>query len=265
MFKERKVTMSAKKTRTSRVPAMLGEWVQKKLDAYHEGPRQGTPKGQPYPIPKHKYHAALLHLAYTRAFGLKDIARKAGVSYKLLSKWRTEERFRNLIATESIEYSSRFTVLMAESDCDLKTRIRLVTQELAGYNIALVDTIVEAFFVWLENCTGRLPRNPREEDYKPVIQAMETLGVVVSAMRIDTWGNKEAKVHCYKTMAERSSRWIEVSGNLFKLALERDLRNAADEIFGLLCLFAEIVVRNLYELRKELAAQGLDARMRDII
>src|SRR5438309_760733 len=71
--------------------------------------RAGTPKGQTLPFARKKTRAALLHLKFQGEFhGFDELARAAGVSYSLLGKWRTEERFKN----EVEKYTTTFSMLV---------------------------------------------------------------------------------------------------------------------------------------------------------
>lgn len=74
-------------------------WIKEKLESYQESPRSGVPRGEELPIPRHKYHAALLTLRY----GTKDypdllrIAKETKTTYTLVGKWRNERKFQKLV------------------------------------------------------------------------------------------------------------------------------------------------------------------------
>ncbi|MFA6253479.1 MAG: hypothetical protein WC687_04410 [Patescibacteria group bacterium] len=70
-------------------------WIKKKVREYHESSRAGVPRGDSLPVPKHKYHAALLMLVYGGKYfcDLSQVSEETGCSYNLLAKWRTERKF----------------------------------------------------------------------------------------------------------------------------------------------------------------------------
>jgi len=70
-------------------------WIKKKVREYHEPSRAGVPRGDSLPVPKHKYHAALMMLIYgsRHCNDLSQVSEETGCSYNLLGKWRTERKF----------------------------------------------------------------------------------------------------------------------------------------------------------------------------
>ena len=81
-------------------------WIKEKLTHYQETPRAGVPRGEELPIPRHKYHAALLMLRY----GSKDypnllrIAKETKTTYPLVGKWRNERKFQKLVHNLAEEF-----------------------------------------------------------------------------------------------------------------------------------------------------------------
>ncbi|MDA2910425.1 hypothetical protein MYX04_05795 [Nitrospiraceae bacterium AH_259_D15_M11_P09] len=76
-------------------PGVLGGFIQRKLREYVEPTREGTPRGEPVGFSKAKYDAMVL--SNLTALRLQSVAREAGVPYRGLKKWRTEESFLNAI------------------------------------------------------------------------------------------------------------------------------------------------------------------------
>ena len=85
-------------------------WIKEKLAHYQETPRAGVPRGEELPIPRHKYHAALLMLRY----GSKDysnlsrIAKETKTTYTLVGKWRNERKFQKLVRGLAEEFLAKW-------------------------------------------------------------------------------------------------------------------------------------------------------------
>ena len=75
--------------------SLLQEYINAKLNSYHEPTRAGTSKGSPIGFSRKKYHAALLCLHKQQ---LKKIAETAAVSLGTLRVWRTKDEFKETIA-----------------------------------------------------------------------------------------------------------------------------------------------------------------------
>jgi hypothetical protein len=69
---------------------ILGGFIEKKLREYVEPERAGTPKGEPVGLSHKKFYAVLLNLT---CVDLRKVAKRVGVSYGVLRKWRTEQVF----------------------------------------------------------------------------------------------------------------------------------------------------------------------------
>jgi len=95
-------------------------WIKKKVREYHASSRAGVPRGDSLPVPKHKYHAALLMLAYGGKdyCDLSQVSEETGCSYNLLAKWRTERKFWALAeeaADEFLKIYLEFYVYLANA------------------------------------------------------------------------------------------------------------------------------------------------------
>ena len=84
----------------------LRAWIQKRVREYKEPARAGLSRGEELPIPKHKYHAALLMLLHgSKAYpSLYQISKEAGCKYGLIGKWRTERKFVDLTKKAAEEF-----------------------------------------------------------------------------------------------------------------------------------------------------------------
>lgn len=124
----------------------LEKWIQNKLDAYEEKPRKGISRGEPHGIPRHKYHAALLHVGHTKELSLRQIAKRARVSYELLLKWRTEDRFRELKMNAIEEYTlflGRTKIYGENVDPVAGDYRQFIREEVMHYTLLLWDSIRE--------------------------------------------------------------------------------------------------------------------------
>ena len=86
-----------------RSKTLLGTFIKNKIKNYIPPTREGTPKGKAIGFPLNKVKASLFFL--TR-LTLKEIAGNAGVSYGVLRKWTTEEKFINLVHKHCSEFVS---------------------------------------------------------------------------------------------------------------------------------------------------------------
>lgn len=118
-------------------------WVKENLADFHETPRSGVPRGDELPIPRHKYHAALLMLSYGSKHypDLLKIAQESGVTYTLLGKWRSERKFQKLIQKLAAEYLAKwfefFIWLSNEIDAHQGTKDEAEHKELLAHIQAL--------------------------------------------------------------------------------------------------------------------------------
>jgi hypothetical protein len=81
--------------------SLMEVFVLQKTRDYREPQRRGTPRSQPKAFSAPKFAAAVYCLKNT---SLREIATAVPVSYGLLRKWRTEERFLSLLSTLSEEF-----------------------------------------------------------------------------------------------------------------------------------------------------------------
>lgn len=84
---------------------LLGEFVEKNTASYIEPERKGTAKGDEIGLSKKKYEASLWNITSLK---LRILAILLGISYGLLRKWRTEEKFRKMIAQHCRELAECF-------------------------------------------------------------------------------------------------------------------------------------------------------------
>jgi hypothetical protein len=81
---------------------LLHWFIAEHLRAYREPSREGTPRGEPVGFGRSKFHAALLTLTNTP---LEEAARRAGVAYDVLRKWRAEPVFKAKVAELAREFT----------------------------------------------------------------------------------------------------------------------------------------------------------------
>jgi hypothetical protein len=83
---------------------LLDSFFKEKILEYDEPQRKGTPRGEPIGFSAKKYYAALMML---KKFPLKDLAGMINVSYGLLRKWRTEDKFIEQIEKNETDFTLR--------------------------------------------------------------------------------------------------------------------------------------------------------------
>lgn len=250
----------------SEVPPTLGDWIQHKLDMYEEKPRKGTPKGQPYGIPKHKYHAALLHLAYTRSFNLREIAKQAGVSYSLLAKWRTEDRFNKLIHRASREFSKE---LMAETICaETGQNLGLfVKEEVSNYSISLVNAISKELHHVFKRHSKNLFNLSDTKVWRKAwdsVRDVNVFAILLGEAGISTWGSKDSRIYFWQQRGEIMSATMDIASLFVEVTLQSCPESYGQQIKGMFDLSARIIktlMAEVVDLRKELIRKGLDDRI----
>jgi hypothetical protein len=249
----------------SQIPPNLNKWIQHKLDNYKEKPRKGTPKGESYGIPKQKYHAALLHLAYTRTFNLREIANQAGVSYSLLANWRTEDRFKFLVGQAAWEYATTILKLIVFEDYNLDFCKTFARQEVPGYSLRLVNMIIENLTLMLMVDTGEAKSLPWLPQFKklefPTGMKIIALFLSIFGTMADVRGDRDMKVTFLESADKISSLLLDLIRRQFRLAMNKGPKKFAQELFDEV-LEEELKARKeLLSLRKELVRKGLDARL----
>jgi hypothetical protein len=85
---------------------LLRKFIDSKLVAYVEPTKEGTPKGEPVGFSLTKYQATLFTLRESLLDNedLKAQAKELGISYGLLRKWRSEEKFKDLVSQHEKEF-----------------------------------------------------------------------------------------------------------------------------------------------------------------
>jgi len=246
------------------LPASLDLWIRFKLHVYSckKKPRKGTPRGKPYPIPEGKYHAALLHLAYNRNFNLQAIAKRAKVSYSLLLKWRTEDRFVDLIRQAIREYSDMLVSYIIRGDhpeYDAASYYLFMKDELLRYSLPLAHYILEKVSreVKIYDKKFLSPKELDERDWQHVEQIYMFL-TTLKRITIDTWGSKPEKIRYQQEMTNMQSQALKGIRQLFKLALKKGWQKQLQETFDVVWGLAEEANKEVLYLKKELIERGLD-------
>jgi hypothetical protein len=113
-----KLIMGTGKTgHATRRLSLLDAFMIQKTRAYNEPRRKGIPRGRPMGLATPKFGAAVYCLKSTP---LKEIASAVPVSYGLLRKWRTEERFLSLVTMLSTEFVDRALVKHLEKRAEVQ-------------------------------------------------------------------------------------------------------------------------------------------------
>lgn len=80
---------------------LLEKFISRKLKAYKEPERTGTPKGVKVGFSRAKYHASLLSLKKTKVV---ELAAMLGLSHGLIRNWRTEPEFHAVVREHLKEF-----------------------------------------------------------------------------------------------------------------------------------------------------------------
>lgn len=102
---------------------LFSEFASDRVREYREPQKVGTPKGYEIGFSRSKYEATIWSLLNAP---LRDIAKKLGISYGVLRKWRTEKKF--------LEVESEQAVALAEM------LMRLITERLEREEREFYDT-----------------------------------------------------------------------------------------------------------------------------
>jgi hypothetical protein len=73
---------------------VIERFIREKVEGYNEPTRQGVPRGEKRGFPRKKLYASLLALTDAT---LQDQAKRAGISYDVLRKWRSEPEFKQKV------------------------------------------------------------------------------------------------------------------------------------------------------------------------
>lgn len=243
----------------SQIPLNLNKWIQQQLDTYKEKPRRGVPRGKPYAFPKRKYHAALLHLAHTKTFDLREIAKEAGVSYSLLLKWRTEKRFKRVILKECDAYRSVTIDLVLSRNSDWDSALQSIVNEASRYceflRLSFVIASAEIMKKYLERAKGG--GVPEVWDMKSIL-IMLTFSFYFHGIYLSPGGSKEHKLDFWERQNRLISSDLGQASSVFKQALEKDWKDIAQRIFDMTARFAENEANEIIRLRKKLIERGLE-------
>ncbi len=94
---------------------LLEKFISKKLKAYKEPARMGTPKGEAVGFSRAKYHCSLLSLKKTKAI---EIAADLKISHGLVRNWKTEQRFQETVQNHFEEFDREVVDLVEKSAPD---------------------------------------------------------------------------------------------------------------------------------------------------
>jgi hypothetical protein len=105
-----KLTMISPALPLQQLPTLFARFMAGKLNAYVEPAKKGTPKGDPVGFSLAKYKATLFALRERVLPDTADLvtqAKELGVSYGVLRKWRSEQKFKELVSQHEREFVSR--------------------------------------------------------------------------------------------------------------------------------------------------------------
>jgi|GEM_PF-2898025 len=251
----------------STIPKKLASWIERRLEIYEEKSRKGIARGQPHGIPRHKYHAALLHLVNQGTLGLREIAKETEVSYGLLLKWRTEDRFRQLIRKAGAEYSSSVASEAIYGDnvvLDTETYERFVTEEMLDYSPNVVGKIVEELGAFTGQYREKVKLSGRTQTkalavltkIKVFMQVL--MGVVADYSEIDESKRAELRKQVDENVAQFTLSYLEHVRKEFDLVVKKGEIHRAQELFDKVYRLAEQEIRRTTRLRKEFIEEMIE-------
>jgi hypothetical protein len=116
----------------------LARFISHKVTSYVEPTKKGTPKGDPVGFSLTKYKATLYALRERVLPDTLDLviqAKKLGVSYGVLRKWRSEQKFKEIVS----QHVDEFTRLYLRPPFMLKGREASIRYRLDALREATVD------------------------------------------------------------------------------------------------------------------------------
>lgn len=222
-------------------PKILNEWINRKLKAYKKQPRRGISKGNSLPIPKNKFHCALLHLRYTKVFDLAQIAKETKVHTTLVRKWRTESKFLEQIGELTKEYAHYFL------KCILTERRSFRRDEINYYSLLLWTKI--------KMMLGSFAKESKND--KESLFILNKLTLDFCQARLDYWGSKQEKIDYYSEMQKLVPKALQVLRESFNRFREAQDWKQAQELYNDLSLRYENLSEGFHNYRKRLLKRGL--------
>lgn len=171
----------------------MGEFIEQKTASYIEPERKGTAKGDEIGFSRKKHEAAVYNITKLK---IKYLAFIIAISYGLLRKWRTEEKFKEMIK----KYSRQF------AECFCGYIDKLVEEESEKIN-KLSD---EEYEIYLAECQHRLSDG---DLYGPQICAEVQRILEMRIAEIDhrrKQGASGPKDDIYLVMLERALNWSNI-------------------------------------------------------
>jgi len=184
-------------------------WIKKKLREYQESPRKGIARGERLPVPKHKYHAALLMLVYeSKSYpDLYQIAKEANVKYGLIGKWRNEHGFWNLmdrVAGEFLkEWMELYVFCTEELAKDGSAKIKSASLHSLEHMRKVADLYWGDYLALV--ALGSMRRALKNKELSPAsLLHLYRLLAAITGPRLD--GKKEVTAKEYKQLANQIVR-----------------------------------------------------------
>lgn len=170
---------------------LIGDFVGQKTASYIEPERKGTAKGDEIGFSQKKYEASLWNITSLK---LRILAILLGISHGLLRKWRTEEKFKKMIAQHCREFAEYFCNFIEElvakelefdktgrpSDQEYKTYLLECERKVnngAMYGSQLCENIREILEIKIAGIEKRKKHgdeNPGDEIYMDMVERVLT-------------------------------------------------------------------------------------------
>ncbi len=177
---------------------LLGEYIEQRMSSYIEPERKGTTKGDPIGFSRKKYEATLY---CTTNFKLKYLAKILGIPYGVLRKWKTEERFKEMVETHCRDLAILFCDYidrLAKEECQFLETGRPDDQEYAIYLDERMHEVDDGYLYGFQLC----------ERIRDILEK--------KVSKIDLRkrkGVKNSEDDVYLAMLEKGLRWSEINLN----------------------------------------------------
>jgi len=192
---------------------LLGEFIQQRMDAYIEPQRKGTAKGDDIGLSDRKYEASLYGVTNLK---IKDVARILDVPYGVLRKWRTEERFKEMIKRHCRDFATRvcdYINKLAQEELEFEQSGRPGDDEYFEYLAEHMHRVDDGGAYGLQLC----------EKIRAIIEKK-----VVAIDQRKKEGISNAADTAYLAVLERVLRWSEIKLNS-KQTLIREITARIEE------------------------------------
>jgi len=231
----------------NKLPALLDKFIKKAV-------RMQIKRLKPTMLQKRKFYTACLMLVYTRhSFPLKEIAKKAKVSKKVLRVWRTEERFKENVEFWTKVYARNFVDMLERTELSYGDYLHLVEREIPYYSLGLQKAIATEHAKRMMR-VGPTSHSSPEQDLKFLY--LSSFSGFIWQYTADRWGSKEERLDLHET----TYKLLRLADKTLPIIFEKSIKNKdfqlAREIFDTALGLFKGRRERLYRLEKILIKQN---------